>query len=457
MRMNLLPLVIAASLGIALLNPLPIRLCAADPAAPALRHPSEAELRKLAEEIDNSLCKHELGFFYPACVDSEKGGFKHATPAEWKQFTPAQREKNLVFQTRMVWTAAEVAMRRPKVRDEYLGYARHGMAFLRDHMWDKEHGGFYWMVGEAGGPSTRTGTDKHAYGIAFAIYSCANYYRATKDPESLDLAMRAFAWLEKHGHDAKNGGYFESFARDGTLHLDARRTHDPANGFDQMGTRYGFKSMNAHIHLMEALTTLYQAKADPAVKARLEEVFRLCRDVMTIDPPGCMNQFFTPDWRALAFADSYGHDVESTYLLLEAAEALRDPEAEKTWRIARSLTDHALEFGWDEKWGGFVEEGNSWGRVQKNPGKIWWAQAEGLNTLLLMYDRTREPRYWRDFIKMWDYIRQYGIDEKEGGWRFGVDPINPGTGWKVHPTKATYHSGRSMLNVADRLRTMKAQ
>jgi mannobiose 2-epimerase len=167
-----------------------------------------------------------------------------------------------------------------------------------------------------------------------------------------------------------------------------------------------------------------------------------------------MNQFFTPDWRSLAFGDSFGHDVESTYLLLEAGHALGDLEPEKTWRVARALTDHALEQGWDEQWGGFTEEGNSWGRVKKEPGKIWWAQAEGLNTLLLMYDRTHEPRYWREFLKMWEFVRKYGIDEKEGGWRFAVDPINPGTGWKVHPTKAAYHSGRAMLNVVDRLRAM---
>ena len=99
--------------------------------------------------------------------------------------------------------------------------------------------------------------------------------------------------------------------------MNATKTHDPSNPFDQMGTAYGFKSMNAHIHLMEAFTALYEAKAEPRVQARLREVFRICRDVMIVDPPGCMNQFFTLDWRPLAFADSFGHDVETTYLLLE--------------------------------------------------------------------------------------------------------------------------------------------
>jgi mannobiose 2-epimerase len=444
------------TLAIAALTAFARASAAADPlqAAQAVAAPTRAERHALADQLERSLFAHELGFFYPACVDADRGGFRHATPAEWARFTPAEREKNVVFQARMVWTAAEVARRRPKVREQYLSYAKHGFAFLRDQMWDRDNGGFYWMVGEGGGPSSRSGTDKHAYGIAFAIYGCANYYLASRDPEALDLALRAFDWLEAHGHDAGHGGYYESFARAGTVHMDATRTHDPSNPFDQMGTQYGFKSMNAHIHLMEAFTTLYEAKAEPRVKARLREVFRICRDVMIVDPPGCMNQFFTPDWRPLAFADSFGHDVETTYLLLETAHALGDAEAEKTWRAARSLTEHALALGWDEKWGGFVEEGNSWGRVRKEPAKIWWAQAEGLNTLLLMYDRTHEPRYWRDFVKMWDFIGQHGIDEKEGGWRFAVDPTKPGTGWKVHPTKAAYHTGRSMLNVIDRLRSM---
>ena len=163
--------------------------------------PTRAELRALADQVERSLFEHELGFFYPACVDADRGGFRHATPAEWARFTPAEREKNLVFQARMVWTAAEVARRRPKVREQYLTYAKHGFAFLRDPCGTASTAGFYWMVGEGGGSSSRAGTDKHAYGIAFAIYGCANYYLASRDPEVLDLALRAVDWLEEHGHD----------------------------------------------------------------------------------------------------------------------------------------------------------------------------------------------------------------------------------------------------------------
>jgi mannobiose 2-epimerase len=119
------------------------------------------------------------------------------------------------------------------------------------------------------------------------------------------------------------------------------------------------------------------------------------------------------------------------------------------------LTDHSLALAWDANYGGFWDEGNSWGGQQRHePGKIWWAQAEGLNTLLLMYARTGELRYWQDFLKIWNYIRTYGIDEQEGGWRFSVNPLEKSSHWKVHPTKAAYHSGRAMLNVVDQLRRL---
>ena len=162
------PLMIAVAVLTAFARPSP----AADPpqAGRAATAPTRAERLALADQVERSLFEKKLGFFYPACVDADRGGFRHATPAEWARFTPAEREKNLAFQARMVWTAAEVARRRPKVREPYLAYARHGFAFFRDRMWDREHGGFYWMVGEGGGPSTRASTDKHAYGIAFAIY-----------------------------------------------------------------------------------------------------------------------------------------------------------------------------------------------------------------------------------------------------------------------------------------------
>jgi len=419
--------------------------------------PTAAETRALAEEFDTILLRDELPLFYPGCLDREHGGFRHAEPEEWKKLPPAEREKNLVFQARMVWTAAEVARRRPDLREEYLAYARHGFRFLKDHFWDSAQGGFYGMVGESGGPSTRFGGDKFAYGISFGIYACAGYFRVSDDPEALALALDAFRWMERHARDKDHGGYYEAYEPSGAVLLDAARSCNPQRDSDQLGTRYGLKSMNAHIHLMEALTELYQAGRDPRVRVRLEELFHLVRDVITVDPPGAMNQFFAPDWKPLPFADSFGHDVETTYLLLETAEALGLSEDDaRTFKVARRLTDHALRYGWDSEQGGFWEEGNAFGPAHTGESKIWWSQAEGLNSLLLLYERTGELRYWNDFVKLWGFVRSCGIDFERGGWRFGLNPVQANEGWKVHPWKTAYHSGRAMLNVADRLRNLES-
>ena len=139
--------------------------------------------------------------------------------------------------------------------EEFTEYARHGFAFLRDHMWDEQHGGFFWAVDE-NGQSLETSTDKHAYGIAFAMYACVNVFEVTGDRAALDLAMKGFRWLEEHAHDAKNGGYFEAFTRDGKPIMNAAMSEDASNPNDSIGTPYGYKSMNTHIHLMEALTSL---------------------------------------------------------------------------------------------------------------------------------------------------------------------------------------------------------
>src|SRR5512133_1857571 len=171
--------------------------------------PSRQTYLNVRAEVEDALHR-ELKLFYPGCVDKEQGGFTHALPADWAKLQPQQRSKNAVYQTRMTWTAAEVAKRRPELREEYLQYARHGFDFLKNKMWDREQGGFFWQVDSAGNMMPEM-TDKHSYGQAFGIYTCATVYQATKDPAALALAMEAFRWLDEKGHDRRNGGYFEAY------------------------------------------------------------------------------------------------------------------------------------------------------------------------------------------------------------------------------------------------------
>ncbi len=145
--------------------------------------------------------------------------------------------------------------------------------------------------------------------------------------------------------------------------------------------------MNSHIHLLEAITALYRIWPDPLVEKRLRELFLVVRDKIAVEP-GCLNLFFTPDWCPVPEHDSFGHDVETAYLLLEAAERSKEPDDAKTLTVARCLVDHALQWGWDERLGGFYDRGAAFAPACGRE-KIWWTQAEGLNALLLMHARFR--------------------------------------------------------------------
>src|SRR4051812_45984804 len=330
------------------------------------------------DEIEQHLRNGLLEVWFPRCLDRENGGFLCDFDYRWQ---PAgQQPKSIVFQGRNTWLAAQGVMRYPG-DPRYLEAAKHGFSFLRDRQWDKEHGGWYWKLDRAGNVTPQTKGVKHAYGVGFGIYACAAVYRATKDPEALDLAKRGFEWLDTHGHDDKFGGYNEYFARDGTPILDA--ASNPLGGDrDSIGTKVGLKSMNTHIHLLEAVAGLYEVWPDGKVAARLNELLGLARDRISA-PPGAMHQFFQPDWTPVPDLDSYGHDIETGYLLIEAADVLHKGNDPRTRAVAKSLVDHTLDYGWDKDRSGVYDSGDVLGPV-RNKRKVWWAQAEALNALLVM-------------------------------------------------------------------------
>jgi mannobiose 2-epimerase len=409
----------------------------------------------LAEKVEKHMRTAVLGMWFPRGVDREQGGFLPDFNADW---TPGQpQDKTIVFQSRMTWVAARVALWRADLADPYRAYARHGLDFLEKRMWDHEQGGFYWGLDRSGRVVERYGTEKHAYGMAFGIYALAAAYEATHDQRALELAQRAMQWLDRHAHDAAHGGYYEAFARDGTplLTAEAARRAGSKKDRDWIGTAYGYKSMNSHIHLLEAVSELYRVWPDALVRQRLEELLAVVRDKVAVRP-GCLNLYFTPDWRALPDHDSFGHDVETAYLLLEASAALGRPDDGPTLSVARSLVDHALVWGWDDARGGFYDKGAAfapaWGRE-----KVWWTQAEGLNALLLMHERfgRQSPRYWEAFLRQWDFIERYQFDRVHGEWYEVVhDDGKPRPGPKGSVWKAAYHNGRALMNVSDRLRQL---
>ena len=413
--------------------------------------PTPASYRTIQNEVEENLRAHVLNQWFPRAVSNDfRGGFDQNFSDNWTN--TSKGERSLVYQARLTWLAAKASRRNPAESAKWNAIASHGADFLRTQMWDAQ-GGFFWEL-NAGVPGR--GGEKHAYGNAFAIYALAGHYEATHDARALELAQTAFRWLDSHAHDARNGGYFEALSRDGRPILTPPSSDQPN---DFIGTRYGYKSMNTHIHLLEAFAALHEIWPDKRLKSRLNEVFLLVRDTIVVSPPGAMNLVFRPDWKAVPDHDSFGHDIETAYLLVEAAGALGMPDDQRTWDVVRALVDHTLDFGLDPQNGGFYDAGGTFGGVS-GPDKVWWTQAEALNALLLMHGKygARTPRYWNAFASQWNWIQNKQVDKTGGGWRRRVAPDGapfPGEtksdGWTEG-----YHQGRALLNVSQLLKTLSA-
>jgi mannobiose 2-epimerase len=407
--------------------------------------PTRENYLRIAGECEANLEKEILDKWFPAAVDERGGGFFEKYSLDWTRTDG--NNKSIVYQSRCTWLSAQAARRFPDEAELYLAMTRRGAACLANKMWDQERGGFYWTIDGDGRPTSGV---KQMYGHAFGIYALAAGYQAARDPNTLRLAKEAFRWLEEHAHDGQNKGYCENIGADGK----------PDTSLNEVGAQAGQKSMNTSIHILEALTGLYQVWPDPAVKARVQEMLEICRDKIYAEP-GYLTQFFTADWQRTPGPDSFGHDVETGFLMVEAAETLGQGDDPRLWAEARRLVDHALQYGWDKDRGGLYDSGamTADGAVTGplRTEKIWWVQAEMLNALLLQHDHfgKETPRYWDAFVKQWDWIAKYQIDHANGGWWPTVRADGaPASTVKADTWTECYHQGRAMLNVSERLRKL---
>ncbi len=419
----------------------------------------KAAYQRFAAETEKMLDDDVLDVWYPRSLDNIHGGFHSDFARDWSPLPSGG--KFSVFQGRMTWVAAQVVLRRPALRAQYLPYVRHGADYLANVMWDKQDGGFYWGLSDDGSISPVFTDHKHLYGISFCIYGLAAAYQATHDARDLELAQRAFRWTDEHAHDAKNGGYFEWLTRSGTpLQADpyaATVSNVPPGGFP-----IGYKSMNTHIHLLESFTELLRVWPDATLRSRVAELQHLVRDVITVEP-GAMNLYFTNAWRPVPEEDSYGHDVEVTYLLHEASDALSNAgaplspaEQEHTEKVGRMLVDHALTYGWDDANGGLYHSGPFAGRPNDFL-KEWWVQMESLNALLLLHERYGRTTdvYWKAFQLQWHWIQRYQLDhEFHGEYELIKTDGTPVSTTKGKIWKAAYHESRALMNVNERLQRL---
>jgi len=421
----------------------------------------KSEKETLADQMEHHLKTEVLDHWYPLAMDTADGGFLSNFSYDFK---PGEKqEKMIVTQSRHIWTNAKAAQKYPDV-EHYKTGAKHGFEFLRDKMWDPKNGGFYQLVDKQG--SLIGDPMKTAYGNAFAIFGLAAYYAESRDESALDLAKDTFNWLEEHAHDSVHLGYFQ--------HLDPEGNPLKRNANTPSTSDLGYKDQNSSIHLLEAFTELYQVWPDPLVRKRLEEMLLLIRDKI-VTPQGYLTLFLYPDWAPVTFKDSteevikahhaldhvsFGHDVETGFLMVEASEVLGWHNDTATHQIAKKMVDHALENGWDKNVGGFYDEGYYFpsGYRVTHDTKNWWAQAEGMNSLLLMAELyPDDPHdYYSKFEKLWKYCDTYLIDHEHGDWYSGGLDKQPElkTAGKGNIWKGIYHHYRSLDHCIARLKHM---
>lgn len=414
----------------------------------------------LAGEMEMWMLKACVDPWYPRIIDSLNGGFLSDFNYKWE--LDGRQNKMIVTQARHVWTASVLSEQYPD-NPLYPEVAEHGFRFLRDKMWDAENGGFYQLVNQQGDPvrdDAEYGLVKTAYGNSFGMYGLAAYYRISKKPEVLDLAQKTFNWLETNSHDPEKGGYFQFLQEDGTPLKEGHT--NPA------------KDQNSSIHLLEALTELYMVWPDSLLKERVREMLVLVRDTITTDL-GSLTLFLDKDWNPATNRDSteeairrhihedhvsFGHDIETAYLLMEASHVIHAEDDGVTREKAKKMVDHTILNGWDKENGGIYDGGYYF---KDKPGmtivlnqKAWWAQVEAMNTLLIMTDLyPNDPiPYQEYFLKMWDYTKDNLIDKEYPGiFINGLDQSpNAKTANKAGIWKGNYHNVRSFLNCINRLR-----
>lgn len=417
---------------------------------------------KIAIEIESSLKEELLDVWYPASIDKKFGGFLSSFSYNFKP--EDNQNKMIVTQSRHIWVNSKASI---EFRDEgYLKNADHGFEFLKNVMWDKAYGGFHTLVTRKGTVISLPEEEKTAYGNAFAIYALAAYYQASGNEEAIDIAKKTFFWLEKFSHDSIHKGYYQHMYKNGSKVIRDKNIH--------ASTEYGFKDQNSSIHLLEAFTELYKVWPDELLRKRITELLLLIRDKI-VTPKGYMILFFRPDWQPFSLRDSsrsyiaktsyldhvsFGHDVEIAYLMIETSHALGFEFDTTTLKIAKKLVDHSLKNGWDETVGGFFDDGYYFKGEDTLTVTIstknWWAQAEGLNSLLLMSELFPDDpmNYFEKFKKQWSYINQYLIDHKNGDWYPGGSDRDPlvKTASKGSIWKACYHQYRAMTNSIHMLR-----
>lgn len=382
-----------------------------------------------------------LQFWADHAIDRQYGGVIGRLDREGKPIPPG--DKSLVVISRTMWSFAEAYRRYPE--PVYKEIATTCLKFLRDKMWDKQKGGYYFMVSQEGQVLDST---KLVNPMCYTMEGLAEYALAFNDTEARKEAIDLFLVIDRHAHDNKYGGYKVAFT------ADWRWLKDYEPGPNAAGL-FGRKSYDWHLGLLEAIATLYDITGDARVRARLEELLGLFVDKIVDVQQGYGRYYFTDDWKPADHeGDSkqceYGLDMEASWLMTEAAALIGRGQDPKVRRASLALVDHTLRDGFDQEHGGVYRTGPAAGPAA-NKDMEWWQQAEGLVALLNAYQMTDNLKYWEAFKLQARFVMDHFVDHQYGEWYTAVFHDGKIDSEKAGPWKAPYHVTRACLEIIARL------
>ena len=383
------------------------------------------------QSLRDELVSDILAFWINRMPDNENGGFYGRI--DGNDMLHKEANKGAILNARILWTfsAAYRIFKNP----DYLEMAVRAKKYIQDHFWDNEYGGIFWELNYEGNPVNEK---KQIYAQGFALYGFSEFYRATNDVESLELAKKLFFLIEQYSHDNEYGGYLEAFTREWQPIEDMRLSDKDANEK---------KTMNTHLHILEPYTNLlrvWKGQELIEVQHRLIDIFS---EKILNPKTGHLNLFFDEQWNCKSETVSYGHDIEASWLLFEAAKELGDDKLlHKIRQISLKIANAALE--------GFQPDGSM---IYESEGKNidtdrhWWVQAETVAGLYYAYINSGKDEYLNKSLQCWQYIQQNLMDRKYGEWFWSVDEDGiPNTlDDKAGFWKCPYHNARMCMEIID--------
>jgi cellobiose epimerase len=379
-----------------------------------------------------------LSYWMKYTIDTQNGGFIGKIDHDNKVHPEAP--KGSVLNSRILWTfSAAYSLTR---KEEYLKVAERAFQYLAEYFMDKDYGGVFWTVNYKGEPLD---TKKQIYALSFAVYGLSEFYQASKNEKALSSANDIYSDIVKYSYDKKNGGFIEALTRDWKEITDMRLSVKDANEK---------KSMNTHLHVLEAFFNLYKVSPSEALKLHLQELVELFADRIISDKTNHLVLFFDDEWKQRSDVVSYGHDIEAAWLIQKAREATDD---QALWGLIRrrsvALANAAAE-GLDEDGGLWYEFNQKKNHLIKQ--KHSWPQAEAMIGFFNTWQNTGEEKYLRQSLKSWEFVKKHIHDKNGGEWYWGVyEDYSPMKNEdKVGVWKCPYHNTRACIEIINRINSL---